>query len=705
MINLKVLKNLLLAGALATALVGCGSSGTDATAPSSQPATLTGTAATGAAFVGAVITVIDSRGVTVGTSAPVGSDGVYSVTLSAGALAPFVVVASRTASDGNVESYVSVAESANVTRVNVTPVTHLIASRLSKSGDPLKLANELAAGNVQITAAAVSATIAEIKTILAPILAATGTTDANPLTSAFATDGTGVDRLLDSLNINIVPSSETSANIEIGIKTTGTDGTTPAIQFKSDQSLAAITTTNSITGSSVGGTTVTSANLVEAGTSVLIANLMQDITSCYALPLSTRVSGVSGTATAVVGTASAIIAPACKTIFHNGDPATYLSNGNVVQRTANNTGSFASIFRSGATGLSFNDGRFEFARANGDLVVSYRARDAQGNDSFDTFVVRKEDGKLRLIGNQYAYPGGVSAYHQLRRFPTLSQSAYDYYSSGYTLNVDNVQETVGTTTLPKFDRVVVTTPSGNTITLWPSVGSSFMAFKNGLGNVTTTNFLRLGSAYVNSATAGSPSSVETNNLIFASPQRTDDQLAAIPQQSVWTFRYFLRGNSSATADAEQTYKTRARALAINELRTKGFAVLTPTLLSEISTGANTSTGAIDLDADGTIDVSADGNLDAWTVPTGALPPTQVKAFGRYNGSVGWDDAQSVAPTARKAIVSCTKASGGDPHCSSTVSGAFAANNALNGLHLWARDTDGREYASFYAMYKLNLVAP
>ena len=27
---------------------------------------------------------------------------------------------------------------------------------------------------------------------------------------------------------------------------------------------------------------------------------------------------------------------------------------------------------------------------------------------------------------------------------------------------------------------------------------------------------------------------------------------------------------------------------------------------------------------------------------------------------------------------------------------------INGLHLWARDTDGREYANFYAMYKLNI---
>lgn len=688
----------------AIVLAGCSSSSSDSPVAPVAPAAVTfsGTAATGAAFTGAVITVLDSRGVLVGTSEPVGDDGAYTVTLDAGAVAPFVIIASRTNADGQVDSMVSVADSAESTTLNVTPVTTLIASLLSPSGDPLKLATELQAGTAQISAASVSATVAEVKQILAPILAATGTSDFNPMNSAFATDGTGFDRLLDSISIKIIPATETSANIEIGVKTTdtGDDSAPPVIQFKSDDSVESVITANSITPTSVGGSTVTTANLVEAGTSVLIGNFLQELTSCYAVPFADRVSGVSGTMTAVVGTASAVIAPACRNVFHDNDPATFRNNGGVVQRTPNNTGAFASLFRSGATGVVFSQGTYEFTRENGDLVIGYKSRDTSGGELFDTLVVRKgSDGKLRLIGNQYLYPGSVSAYHQLRQFPTLGQSAYNYYSSGYTLHVDN-QQFEGN---PRFNRVEVTTPTGNTVTIYPSTGASFLVFKKS-GVATGTNFIRLGSAFVDTALTAAPSTIDTTSLFFASPQRTEEQLAAIPAQSAWTFKYFLHGNAGSTPDATQYYKTRARTLTIGELRLKGFAALVPEILSNISTEANPTFGTLALDVDQPLNIETDGGGNAWSVPVGALPPTQVRVFGRYGAgpTVSFDDSVNFQSTARKTVVQCSAASDEDLHCSGTVAGAYGPNVNMNGLHLWARDTDGREYANFYAMYQLNI---
>ncbi|TAJ74088.1 MAG: hypothetical protein EPO42_14655, partial [Gallionellaceae bacterium] len=70
-----------LAGLLMLALAGCGGSSVNSGAGGGgtvdAPAGLTvgGVAAMGAAFTGAVITVVDSRGVTVGQSQPVGTDG------------------------------------------------------------------------------------------------------------------------------------------------------------------------------------------------------------------------------------------------------------------------------------------------------------------------------------------------------------------------------------------------------------------------------------------------------------------------------------------------------------------------------------------------------------------------------------------------------------------------------------------------------
>ena len=63
------------------------------------------------------------------------------------------------------------------------------------------------------------------------------------------------------------------------------------------------------------------------------------------------------------------------------------------------------------------------------------------------------------------------------------------------------------------------------------------------------------------------------------------------------------------------------------------------------------------------------------------------------------------PSGLPDLLPCT-APVGDLHCSATpVAGSYAAGAYVNGLHLWARDATGREFASFYAMYKLTIPAP
>ena len=90
------------------------------------PITLSGVAATGAAFTDALVTVIDSTGATVGTSSPVGADGIFSVTLAAGAKPPFVLVASRTTAEGQVQSLVH--RATNISRTSWTRAYPGVAS-------------------------------------------------------------------------------------------------------------------------------------------------------------------------------------------------------------------------------------------------------------------------------------------------------------------------------------------------------------------------------------------------------------------------------------------------------------------------------------------------------------------------------------------------------------------------------------------------
>ena len=64
--------------------------------------------------------------------------------------------------------------------------------------------------------AALDAKVAEVVTILKPLLQAVGDT-ANPLTGDFKADGTGHDKVLDAVQVDI-HTTATAANIEITVK-------------------------------------------------------------------------------------------------------------------------------------------------------------------------------------------------------------------------------------------------------------------------------------------------------------------------------------------------------------------------------------------------------------------------------------------------------------------------------------------------------
>jgi hypothetical protein len=636
-----------------------------------------GIAAKGAAFVGATITVADSTGDTVGTSgAPVGADGLYTVTLSAGAVAPFVVTASRDGANGEVESLVSVVPevSGNTATANITPVTHLIASRLATSGDPLKLATELANKVAVLDAATVESKVQEVQEILDPILQATETTGANPLTGEFAVDGSGYDRLLDSIAITIIPASATKVNIEVAVKQQLPEGEAPnAIQFTNEDAVASITPLSTIAANT----------LVEPGTAVLIAEHLAQLNACFAVPLSERVTP-GGT------TAADILASDCLAVFSENNPALFKSNGSVVGKGK----AFSGIFVEGGTGVVFSRGAYEFTRANTekDIVVSYTSKTAAGDETQDVFVLRKDaDGKLRQIGNQYAYPGRVAAYQQYRRFLTLDQSPFDYYSTGYNLNVPHVTGGSGVDG-SIFERVVVTSPRGNTLTLVPRVGYNYLVLVKPGPVLTGTSFVRLRGEYADTSNADDPAAKDTSLFFADRTEFTNEHIATIPAQAVWKFDYFVAGNTGDVPDATQYYKTRARALTIPELKEKGFAELSPALIDKIQADADPSTGVVPIGDATTLDLD-------YAVPAGALPPTSLQVWGRYSGG-GFTDSTSVGSTERAASISCSPSGSADLHCSAGAGSPYVSDAYLVGAHLWARDLGGREYASYFATYKL-----
>ena len=684
---------------------GGGAPGAPAEPPAPVALTLSGTAASGAAFTDAVITVIDRTGATVGTSEPVGSNGRYSVTLAADAQAPFVLIASRPGAPGEMQTMVSVLESAESTTVNVTPITHLVASRLAPSGDPLRLAGDIAAGRSQVSAASVAAAVTEIRQILVPVLAATGTTETDPLKADFAVDGTGYDRLLDSIRVEIIPADATSSNIEIGIRQTGGDDTAPppVIQFSSAQSsVASIVAANDITASSVGGAPIGSATLVASGTSALIAELLRGLNACYALPTNVRVD-LSTTA----ATAANIVAPECRNLFAGNDPASFKNGGARVGGGQNKP--FRGMFFDGGTGTVFSQGNYEYTRpSDGRIAVSYRNRNADGDETFGTVMVQLEDGKLKLIGNGYDYPAEVVPSQQLRRQITLGQEPFSYYSTGYNLNVANVTQGGGASI---FDRVEVTTPRGNVLTLRPRPGRSQLVlqynylpnptgFTDAVNGLSNTGELRLRSEYADAATPANPPPrvKETARLYFANPANFPDDAAieSIAAQSVWTFRYYLAA-APATLAATQVVRTRTRPLSIRELRYQGLMALDEATLARLRAASN----PIDTPPEGQTLLPSSAPLEpfTWTVPDRALPPTSATLYGLVTGTTTpFDDGVRVGSTERAAQIVCPA---GDVQCHPTVNGAYAENTYMNGVSFVSTDATGRSFSMYYSMVRLN----
>ena len=637
-----------------------------------------------------------------GTSSTIGADGVYSITLAAGAVAPFVLTAARTGADGASEQLVSVIASVtgSSATVNITPITNLIAARLSPSGDPSKLGAELAAKTATLTASNLGAKVDEVQTILAPILAATETSATNPITGSFAVNGSGYDRLLDSIKVSVIPASATASNIEVSIKQQQAEDAAPvAIQFSTATAAAAVPAIP----------TIDTTKLVVAGTADLIKSFLAQLTSCYALPLATRVDSAISNGLAT-GTAANVVATACKASFYGDNPGNFKSNGNVVGRDGSGNGAFGSLFREGATGVVFSQGSYEFTRENGDIVAGYKSKDSAGNEAFDTFVLRKDtDGKLKLIGNQYNYGGGVSAYQQIRTF--VNDTASTYYSTGYNLN------------LPLMSGVAyvkITTPKGNTLTMIP--GSDGMVFprlnasrqavqSDGVTLATTpstmtpsgTSFIRIRSEYADTTSTASHPAARESGLFFSSTEATESEISGYGNQSLWVFKYY---NSSNTLLATQSYKTRARANTIAEMRTRAWAKLDTGSIDYLKSNFVANTATAPNNNSYTKLPTTGLATPSWEVPSGALPPTEVKLFGRAgpnadgSGSrVNFQDGQSVGSTKRMVTITCANGSG-EKHCVTGNTG-YTANAIMTGLHLWARDPYGRDYANFYATYNLN----
>ena len=180
------------------------------------------------------------------------------------------------------------------------------------------------------------------------------------------------------------------------------------------------------------------------------------------------------------------------------------------------------------------------------------------------------------------------------------------------------------------------------------------------------------------------------------------EIAALAAQGTWKFEYYLAGQT--TPDATQYFKTRARAMTIPELQAQPLANLADADIADVKASSVTKSGATYVPADPT----GPAQLE-WTVPTGALPPTSIQVYGRGPAYIpagktvatrdNFNDRTGVASTARSGKIFCSAATG-DTHCDSA--GNYVTDDRLTGVHLWAEDAGGRDFAHFYAFYTVTI---
>lgn len=682
---------------------GCGGGGGNmASSNGSGTIALSGIAATGAPMASATVQVFDADGVALLTTpATVAADGSYSASIASTAKFPLIIISD----DGSTKLLSVLAEAGASASANVNQLTNLIAARLSPTGDPTSLVSEIAAKLATISSSSLASKNQEMLAAIKPLLDALNlSSSTNPQTVSFAANGTGFDKLLDSLDVKIEPNGSTST-IDLTLRKAVREGEDlPNVSFKSNATFSALPAVNAN-------------ELAADGLSVKLQSLLDQMTSCYALDKTARTSNASGVA-------ADITAEQCKAIFYGNNPAAYKLNGSVVKSDQH----FGGIFTANP-GVKFISPKYYYTVSEtvaggvngptaGDVVFGYRWQDDYGNFQYEKNVARLDpsDNQYRIIGNQYRYPGGVSPYAQRREF--IKDAAYTYDSVGYVFDLPCNNYT------KNWVKVVITTPPYNEagdqaqITMKPNVTAgvcnySYFTVSKDTVTPSGTGFIRIQSKFTGTAPIAHPRDREGSFLVFVDQDMTDAELERMPQFGTWKYEYYFTGSS---IDAVQYYKTTARSKTVDGFKK---SVPLPNLTSTFPTISYQAQGALTLVQHQSLGyfIPQGNKVDlTWSVASdtnpllkGTEPATyRARVYGSYGNAsqllggklvrLGYEDSVMFRTSARSASIRCGEGASA-PQC---VNGNFkntSYETTVTEIDLISRTSDAWDASHFYTFRK------
>lgn len=219
-------------------MTGCGGGGGGgSTAATNDPtSSLSGTVAAGAPLVG-YIAIKDVNGDT--ATATINADGSYTIDVSA--LTPPMLLLASGVSGGQAYTIISAATTDDLNgTVNITPLTDVIVGNVAGM-DGIQFFNT--PDFTKLTTANLDGAATDLKTRLQPLLDAAGISDIDLLNTSFSADHSGLDGLLDVLDIVVNPDTDA---------VTITYALNPAVTISDDLSSNTDTGTINLSGSDIG---------------------------------------------------------------------------------------------------------------------------------------------------------------------------------------------------------------------------------------------------------------------------------------------------------------------------------------------------------------------------------------------------------------------------------------------------------------------
>lgn len=717
------------AGLLALALSGCGdgstTTGTAATSPDTPAPSVTpspsptptptpntagtteivisGVVAMGAPCADAPVAFPDSAT----TSSPVrtANDGSYKATLTVAikdVTKPLVVMAECPNTTGGTDTLVSISATRASGTVNVNPLTNLIGALLAKAGDPRKLGIELENGTVTIDNAAIRDKVDLSREILLPMLnALTLASTFDPIKGSASADGSGFDRLLDMLDIEITPEADNASSIAVRMKIRSANDadSQPVIRFTNVTPLDVIKLNNKIDAFSVQQVQFVAALMIPSGTAELIADLIGRINGCYALPVLYRVN-------------QGEVLAKCSAMYVDANINNFLEDGLrgmdavYVQITSlSPSDSVGSRLLTEGDGVRYSLGAYQYLRPDG--VLGFTALKKSTGNPDETVAVEAQvgvDGKLGISGNHYQFQAKLVASAERRTF--LNQNTNfvpaNYLSTGVRIVVP-LQNKEGTA----VTKVIVTPPAnrlpGNRASFTMLPGADGMAFPsqdaalNDMPVPSAGGFLRLRTEYTD-ATPGVNRQHPSRRDIgqYFANDITESALQQFSPGDVWTIAFYF-GNETTPA-ASQYYRLPARPLTIGELRPLAVPDLTTstkTFLSSLLTG----------DGGNIPGFSPLTGLPPLTLPTVANPvPAELRVFG-YTAPINadaniffMDSRYLLYIDFQNRTVLCSNGAIGDLHCA--ANGNYVSDAILEGVEVVSRFPDKREVANHFSVRQL-----